>query len=595
MKRKNKIMITLTLVFALLVALMPESFVTDVNAATINEDGTGRYHLVIESDGFQIVGGGNNAELKKDTKELRIYVEDDKGNRYTPYYASYGVMYTPTEDFSIDASFDYDEENKLNMTIKGEAGNTFWLSFDHVYFFTDTDFNEHVLYADDNSETYYVTLTEGNSGGSTEQETEYHMAIYGEGLQLVDDNYYKDETWLVSRHYKYVRGTKIHIYVEDNKGNRYNPDFINPIVGTPNPGYGLTEFLYMPIPEDMFYHFDENECYFSYSGGNNELYFACNNERLMDDDYQWQEIKHDNSFWYITVVDSMDEIDKDSEVETPVKGNGTVNETPVKNNEGQKNNVPTTTKSSNTFTQGSYNYSIISSKNKKVKLYGVKPGVTSVNVPATVVYKGVTYKVKEINLQNNKKIKKVSIGKNVTSLFMAFDGCTALKTVSFAKGSKLKTIQTYAFSNCKSLRKIKLPSTIKYIGSSAFYKSGLTSVSIPGKVETIGSSAFKNCRNLKKVVIGNGVYEIRNSAFYNCKKLKKVTIGKGVAYIRGDVFGLCRSLKNVKIKAGSAKLGKDSFWCTPKNIVLTVPKGYKPEYRAQIKKAGLSNKAKIKY
>lgn len=594
MKRKSKVIISLILILTLSIMLIPEVLVTSVNAAAINEDGTGRYHLVIESNGFQIVGGGNGAELKKDTKELRVYVEDNKGNRYTPYYVSCSTMYGTSEDFSIDASFDFDERNKLVMTIKGASGSKFWLIFDHVYFYTDDDLCEHVLYTDDNSERYYVTLTDGDSSDFTEQEPEYHMAIYGEGLNLVDDNY-KDETWLVSRHYEYVRGTKIHIYVEDKKGNRYHPNFINPIVGTPNPGYGLIEAAFMTLPEDMEYHFDDKECYFSYSGKNNELYFAFNRESFMDDDYQWQKVKHDDSFLYITVVDSMDGSDKDSDVETPVKGNGTSNETPTKNNDISNNNSSTTTKSNNTFTQGSYNYAIVSSKNKEVRLCGVDSSVTNVNVPATVTYQGVTYKVKEINLQGNKKIKKAVIGKNVTDLTFAFDGCTALKKVTFAKGSKLKTIQSFAFRKCKSLKQIKLPRTLKYIRSSAFYESGLTSVTIPKNVETIGPSAFEKCKNLKKVVIGNGVYEIRDSAFYNCKKLEKVTIGKGVMKIKKYAFGFCKSLKNVKIKAWSAKIGKDSFYGTSKKIVLTVPKGYKPEYRAQIKKAGLSNKTRIKY
>lgn len=593
MKRKSKVIISLILILTLSIMLIPEVLVTSVNAAAINEDGTGRYHLVIESNGFQIVGGGNGAELKKDTKELRVYVEDNKGNRYTPYYVSCSTMYGTSEDFSIDASFDFDERNKLDMTIKGTSGSKFWLMFDHVYFYTDDDLCEHVLYTDDNSERYYVTLTDGDSGDSTEQEPEYHMAIYGDGLKLVDDNY-KDNTWLVSRHYEYVRGTKIHIYVEDKKGNRYHPTFINPIVGTPNPGYGLIEAAFMTLPGDMEYHFGDNECYFSYLGKNNEFYFAFNNEKLMDNDYQWQKVKHDGSFWYITVLDSTD--DKGSDVETTVNGNGTSNnETPTENKDVQKNNSSTTIKRDSMFTQGAYEYGNVSTKNKEVTLCGVKPGVVNVNVPATVTYQGVTYKVKGISLSGNKKIKKVVIGKNVTDLTFAFDGCTALKKVTFAKGTKLKTIQSFAFRKCKSLKKIKLPSTLKYIRSNAFCESGLTSVTIPKNVETIGPSAFEKCKNLKKVVIGNGVYEIRDSAFYNCKKLEKVTIGKGVMKIKKYAFGFCKSLKNVKIKAWSAKIGKDSFYGTSKKIVLTVPKGYKPEYRAQIKKAGLSNKTRIKY
>lgn len=449
MKRRSKVIISLILMVTLSLMLVPETFITSVDAAAINEDDTGKYHLVIESDGFQIVGGGNGAELKKDTKELRVYVEDNKGNRYTPYYVSCSTMYGTSENFSIDASFDFDERNKLVMTIKGASGSKFWLIFDHVYFYTDDDLCEHVLYTDDNSERYYVTLTE-----------------------------------------------------ENNKG---------------------------------------------------------------------------------------------SDVETPVNGNGTsVNGTPIKNNDMSKNNSSTTTKSSSVFTQGAYEYGNVSTKNKEVTLCGVKSGVTNVNVPSTVTYQGVTYKVKGISLSGNKKIKKVVIGKNVTDLFSAFDGCTALKKVTFARNSKLKTIRFFAFHECKALKKIKLPSTLKYIRSSAFCKSGLTSVTIPKNVEIIGPSAFEKCKNLKKVVIGNEVQEIGDSAFSGCKKLQKVTIGTGVMKIKKYAFGFCKSLKSVRIKTWFAKFGEDSFYGSSKKIVLTVPKECKAEYRAQVKKAGLPKTAKIK-
>ena len=52
-------------------------------------------------------------------------------------------------------------------------------------------------------------------------------------------------------------------------------------------------------------------------------------------------------------------------------------------------------------------------------------------------------------------------------------------------------INDYAFGNCINLKKIKLPSTLTYIGKSAFYNSGVKDINIPESVTDIGQDAFE--------------------------------------------------------------------------------------------------------
>ena len=59
----------------------------------------------------------------------------------------------------------------------------------------------------------------------------------------------------------------------------------------------------------------------------------------------------------------------------------------------------------------------------------------------------------------------------------AFYGCTTIKTVSFARNSKVKSIGEYAFAHCSSL----------------------TSVTIDKSVESVGERAFLNCKALKSI------------------------------------------------------------------------------------------------
>ena len=87
---------------------------------------------------------------------------------------------------------------------------------------------------------------------------------------------------------------------------------------------------------------------------------------------------------------------------------------------------------------------------------------STVSIPSTIKVDGVTYKVTSIAnnaFKNNKKIKKLTIGKNVSRIgTKAFYGCKKLKTIAI-KTTKLKTknIGSKAFNGIASKATIKVP------------------------------------------------------------------------------------------------------------------------------------------
>jgi len=134
---------------------------------------------------------------------------------------------------------------------------------------------------------------------------------------------------------------------------------------------------------------------------------------------------------------------------------------------------------------------------------------TTVTIPDTVVMDGVTYKVTSVEkgaFKNNKKIKKVTIGKNV------------------------KTIGKEAFSGCTKLKTVKLGGSVTSIGDKAFYKNTtLTSISLPSKVSTIGKSAFEGCKKLKTLTIKTSKLTTKNvgsKAFSKTPKNMTVKVPK---------------------------------------------------------------------
>lgn len=113
-------------------------------------------------------------------------------------------------------------------------------------------------------------------------------------------------------------------------------------------------------------------------------------------------------------------------------------------------------------------------KNKTVSITKtINKNSTKIVIPKTIVYEGVTYKVNEIAdkaFANNKKLKTVTIGSNITSIgSKAFYKCTALKSVVIP--AKVTKIGSYAFYGCKNLKKVQIKTdklTDKKIGTKAF-------------------------------------------------------------------------------------------------------------------------------
>ena len=207
--------------------------------------------------------------------------------------------------------------------------------------------------------------------------------------------------------------------------------------------------------------------------------------------------------------------------------------------------------------------------------------VTELEIPDTVTYGGITYKITSIApdaFKNHKTLTKVVIGPNVLTIGKnAFYGCKKLSSVTI--GANVITIGDSAFQNCIALKKITIPAKVTKIGNKAFYGcKKLSTVNMGKGIETIGNNVFQNCIALKKIEIPSKVEKIGTKAFYGCKKLTNMTI------------------KTTKLN--TSKVGKQAFTkagsSNYKKLTVKVPKKKLKAYKTMLKKCGLSSKAKVK-
>ena len=142
-------------------------------------------------------------------------------------------------------------------------------------------------------------------------------------------------------------------------------------------------------------------------------------------------------------------------------------------------------------------------------------------------------------------------------------------------------IGNYAFSGCRSLTSLILPSNVTSIGYSAFYGCiRLTSLTLPSSVTSIGSSAFEACYGLFSLTLPSSVTEIGESAFRGCSGLTSLTLPSSVTSIGKSAFEGCSGLTSIYV-SWESPLSIDASTFKDANTgkcILYVPKGTYDDY-----------------
>lgn len=218
-------------------------------------------------------------------------------------------------------------------------------------------------------------------------------------------------------------------------------------------------------------------------------------------------------------------------------------------------------------------------------------------------FKNGTNAINDDFLTYNDTVESINIPESVANIGVsAFEGCSALKTVTIPDSCG---VQAMAFYGCSSLTDINYNETAVWTAPSAFVETAwynsqpdgivyhgksacaykgdfkanetikdgtvvvvdglfygdeeLTSIDIADSVEYIGSMAFEDCINLKKISLPKSLYTLCDETFLGCESLESVELSE-VVNIGVSAFAHCTSLKSIVIpESVNQSIGDSAF------------------------------------
>lgn len=140
----------------------------------------------------------------------------------------------------------------------------------------------------------------------------------------------------------------------------------------------------------------------------------------------------------------------------------------------------------------------------------------------------------------------------------AFCNKTYIKSAYLPEG--ILKIGRYAFYNCKKLAVVELPNSVEQIEDYSFYGcNNVHHIKLSPRIRCIPKAAFSGC-GMKKIVVPEGVEEIRLDAFGNCVSLEEVELPETLRRIERGVFWCCGALKRIDIPAQVDYIGEFAFY-----------------------------------
>ena len=149
----------------------------------------------------------------------------------------------------------------------------------------------------------------------------------------------------------------------------------------------------------------------------------------------------------------------------------------------------------------------------------------------------------------------------VTCIGPAFYGNYTVRSVLLPKS--VTEIEANAFRNAVCLQKINFPEKLAIIGDNAFNTcvSLASDIILPDGCSELGFAAFVNCYSIKKVRLP-GTIRMSDLAFLDCRGIESLVLEEGITSLSNSAFSGCRNLSEVVLPDSLEFMGGNVFYQT---------------------------------
>lgn len=160
-------------------------------------------------------------------------------------------------------------------------------------------------------------------------------------------------------------------------------------------------------------------------------------------------------------------------------------------------------------------------------------------------------------------------GKPVTRIMAnAFESCDVQEVV-MTEG--ITVIEEGAFRNCKQLKQVIYPQTLREICDEAFFGCAeLVTAALPGKLEQVGRYAFAGTA-LRQVVLPQNLLWLGEGAYQGCEKLSSLQLPKTLVEIPDRLMKGCTTIKKITLPDGIHTIGREAFSGCTQFMDMVVP------------------------
>lgn len=233
----------------------------------------------------------------------------------------------------------------------------------------------------------------------------------------------------------------------------------------------------------------------------------------------------------------------------------------------------------------------------EVEVASADDNLIEIEIPETILNDGVTYRVTAIGeraFDGRSDISYLSIPSSITSIGeYAFIDCGSNIKVNISNiaawckvklgnehSSPLSSAKAF-YSGGREIKNLVIPNGVEAISNFVFYQCrSITSLNIPGSVKTIGSSAFEDCTGLTSLYLSEGLEKIGGSSFEGCTGLSSIILPSSMTSIAINAFKNCRGLTSIKSQNNDPPLCNNPFYNVDKEqCTVWVPIGCIAAYK----------------